>query len=59
MTSVSANSLIDINNAEITEYWKKNPDRFLERFFGVKFFWYQRILLRIIAKEKKHVSIIK
>lgn len=59
MTPVSANSLTDTNNTKKIEYWKKNPDRFLEDFFGIKFFWYQRVLLKIIAKEKRYVSIIK
>lgn len=58
MTPVSANSLTDTNNTEKIEYWK-NLDRFLEDFFGIKFFWYQRVLLKIIAKEKRYVSIIK
>ena len=59
MTPVSANSLTDTNNTEKIEHWKKNPDRFLEDFFGIKFFWYQRVLLKIIAKENRYVSIIK
>ena len=58
-TPVSVSLPTDTNNAEKFEYLKKNPDRFLENFFGIKFFWYHRILLKIIAKEKRHVSIIK
>lgn len=59
MTQVSANSPTDINSTEKFEYWKKSPDKFLEEIFGIKLFWYQKILLKIIAKEKKYVSIIK
>lgn len=56
---VSASLQTDINSTEKFEYWKKSPDKFLEETFGIKLFWYQKILLKIIAKEKKYVSIIK
>jgi hypothetical protein len=56
---VSASLPTDTNSTEKFEYWKKSPDKFLEEIFGIKLFWYQKILLKIIAKEKKYVSIIK
>lgn len=32
---------------EWLQYFKNNPDRFIERFFGVRLTWYQRLLIKL------------
>ena len=31
---------------EQREYWKKNPDKFVEEFFGIRLLPYQKLLLK-------------
>ncbi len=37
----------------ITEFYKKYPDYFIEDFLGLKLYWYQKAMLRIILSKKK------
>lgn len=32
-------------------YWKQNLDKFLEEFYGLKFFQYQKLLLKLWFEE--------
>ena len=32
-------------------YWKQNLDKFLEEFYGLKFFQYQKLLLKLWSLE--------
>lgn len=34
------------------EFYKEYPDRFIEDFLGLKLFWYQKVLIRALAKSK-------
>lgn len=34
-------------------YWNSNPDKFLEDFYGIKLFWYQKLFLKQMLKIVK------
>lgn len=38
-------------NEEFIKYWRKYPDKFVDEFFGVKLFTYQKLLLKILNKK--------
>lgn len=38
---------------DLKEYWNKNPDKFLEDYFGIKLFSYQRLILKMIWRRNK------
>lgn len=31
-------------------YWQCNPDKFMEEFYGIKLYWYQKLMLKQIMK---------
>ena len=35
------------------QYWNNNPDKLLEDFYGIKLFWYQKIILKQMLKIVK------
>jgi hypothetical protein len=39
-------------NNEKKNFYKKYPDIFLEDFFDIKLFWWQRFYIRHIVKSK-------
>lgn len=39
-----------IQNAQ---YWQEHPDEFVEKFLGLKLFEYQKIVIKILAKNSK------
>jgi len=42
-----------MNQQEFNEYYKKNPDKFIEKFYpNIKLYQYQKLFLRFIAKYK-------
>lgn len=32
------------------QYWKSNPNKFIEDFYGLKLFWYQKLIIKQILK---------
>ena len=46
-----------MNPEELKEFYKKYPDIFLEEFFGLKLFWYQKVLIRTLIKTKSIFNI--
>jgi hypothetical protein len=43
-------------NQETKEYYLRNPDVFVEEFFGLKLYWYQKVLLRFYTKKNKKLK---
>ena len=37
----------------ISELYAKHPDIFVEQYFGVKLFRYQKVMLKMISREHK------
>lgn len=35
------------------EFYKSNPETFAEKFFGLKLYWYQKIMLRILNSKNR------
>lgn len=38
---------------EFSKQWKEHPSQFLEEFYGMKLYWYQKLVL-VIDKLIKH-----
>ena len=43
----------EILNNELKEYWNRNPDKFVEDYFGLKLFSYQKRLLKIMWRKNE------
>jgi hypothetical protein len=41
----------EILNNELKEYWLKNPDKFIEDYFGLKLFSYQKKMIKKMVKK--------
>ena len=37
----------EILNNELKEYWLKNPDKFIEDYFGLRLFSYQKKMINV------------
>ena len=37
---------------EQIEFYKNNPDKYIETFYGIKLFWYQKLYLKIMLRRK-------
>ena len=37
----------------IKEFYKNYPDKFLEDYLGIKLYWYQKCMIRILAGVAK------
>lgn len=40
----------EILNNELKEYWLKNPDKFIEDYFGLKLLSYQKKIIKKMVK---------
>ena len=34
------------------KYWRKHPDELIEEFYGIKLYWYQKIIIKFINGSK-------
>jgi reverse gyrase len=37
---------------EFSKQWQEHPSQFLEEFFGMKLYWYQKLFINKIVKNK-------
>ena len=37
---------------EIVTYYRRNPSKFLQNYYGIKLYWYQKLLLKLLDKIK-------
>lgn len=42
-----------LETSQNIQYWQEHPDEFVEKFLGIKLFQYQKIVIKILAKNSK------
>lgn len=47
------------NNETWREFYVRNPDIFIEKYFNVKLLWYQKILLKGMVRKAKQCKSCK